>query len=118
VTQSNPRTRMLNWTEFKNYDTSLYHVLEEISSQQKKNKKKIKSSPKQADNSKMAAHLFPTKTRRKRLANILMLVMNQACRKGKEKRTLLRLFSYFENQIYLCIKVTVLYCPGANPGVL
>jgi hypothetical protein len=30
---------MLNWTEFKNYDTSLYHVLEKISSQQKKKKK-------------------------------------------------------------------------------
>jgi hypothetical protein len=36
---------MLNWTEFKNYDTSLYHVLEEISSQQKKIKKKSRAHP-------------------------------------------------------------------------
>jgi hypothetical protein len=36
---------MLNWTEFNNYDTSLYHVLEEISSQQKKIKKKSRAHP-------------------------------------------------------------------------
>ncbi|KAL9379438.1 hypothetical protein Peur_027920 [Populus x canadensis] len=47
-----------------------------------------------------------------------MLVMNQVCRIGQEKRTLLRLLSYFENQIYLCNKVTVICCPGANLGVL
>jgi hypothetical protein len=35
---------MLNWTEFKNYDTSLYHVLEEISSQKKKKKSRAHPS--------------------------------------------------------------------------